>query len=163
MTPLAAVAAALAAAVRLAVPVIPQTPDHCGPAALAMVLSFYGADSVAIAGADRAYQPVLRGALITDLADCARRAGFPAEVATLTPDSLESLLHAGVPPVIYFRRGLGPLTRGHYVVVVGFDPGSRRYRLNDGGARTVTRDAAALVRKWRASGSQALVVRRRAP
>ena len=85
MTPGAVLALAIAtagtaapAAVRLAVPVVRQAPERCGPAALAMVMRFHGADSAALAEADRAYDPVLRGALITDLAAAARRAGFTA-------------------------------------------------------------------------------------
>jgi hypothetical protein len=49
-----------AATVRLPVPLIRQAPERCGPAALAMVLRYYGADSTALAETERAYDPVLR-------------------------------------------------------------------------------------------------------
>src|SRR5438445_373092 len=68
-------------AIRLPVPVIAQVPERCGPAALAMVLRFHGAPDSAVAEAGRAYSPALRGALISDLARAAERAGFAARAA----------------------------------------------------------------------------------
>jgi ABC-type bacteriocin/lantibiotic exporter with double-glycine peptidase domain len=152
-----------AASVELPVPVIPQAPERCGPAALAMVLRFYGADSTQAAAAQAAYDPALRGSLITDLAACARRVGFTARVATLTEDSLQALLQRGVPPVLLTRRGLGPVTRGHYAVVVGFEANRGRYRVHDGGRRARAIPRRELVRRWEAAGRQALIVERRTP
>ena len=146
------------AAVRLPVPVIRQAPERCGPAALAMVLRFYGADSDALAEADRAYDPVLKGSLITDLAAAARRSGWAAVVAEVTEDSLRAWLARGVPPILLYRRGVGAISVGHYGVVVGWDAARQRYALNDGGAETRTMARRDLVRRWRAAGSLALVL-----
>jgi hypothetical protein len=123
-----------------------------------MVMRYYGADSAAIAEAERAYDPVLKGSLITDLAAAARRAGFAAAVSALPGDSLEALLARGVPPILLYRRGTGVLSVGHYGVVVGVDPGRGRYTLHDGGkaSRDVDRDD--LMRRWQAAGSLALVM-----
>ena len=90
----------------LPVPVLEQRPERCGPAALEMVLRFHGASAGQAAFADSAYDPVLRGALITDLAAWARRAGFDARVARVDEDSLVSLLRRGLPPIVA-RRLLG--------------------------------------------------------
>jgi hypothetical protein len=102
---------------------------------------------------------VLRGALITDLAASARRAGFTAEVVTLAADSIPALLRAGVPPVLLYARGLGPVTRGHYGVVVGWEPRADRYVLHEGGSKPRVMTRRELERKWRPMGFQALVVR----
>src|SRR5438128_2674746 len=80
----------------LDVPIVAQRPERCGQAALEMVLRYYGANAEAIRESDRAYDPALRGSLITDLAAAARRAGYDAEIATLVPDSLVALLATGV-------------------------------------------------------------------
>ena len=157
---LAVLATAPSAAARLEVPLIRQTPERCGPAALAMVLGYYGADSAAVAEADRAYDPALKGALITDLAKAAERAGFRAAVEGPAEDSLRTLLERGVPPVLLYDRGIGPLHKGHYGVLVGWDPARGRYTLNDGGARPRVMARAELMRRWKAAGAQALVVRR---
>lgn len=149
-------------ALRLAVPVVAQAPERCGPAALAMVLRFHGADSAAVAEADRAYDPALRGSLVTDLAAAARRAGFEAGVETLGPDSLLALLAAGVPPIVLYQAGRGPLTRRHFAVVAGWDPARGEFALHDGGERPRAMRRDDLAKRWRTAGSQALVVRGRA-
>jgi len=147
----------------LEVPVVRQAPERCGQAALEMVLRYYGADAGSLREADRAYDPALRGSLITDLAAAARRAGYEAEIATLAPDSLIALLAAGVPPVVLYQNGRRPLTVPHFGVVTGWDPARESFTLNDGGAhpRVVRRND--LAKRWRTAGSQALIVRRRGP
>ena len=149
--------------IRLPVPVIAQAKERCGPASLAMVLRYYGAPDSAVAGADRAYSPVLRGALIGDLARAAERAGYAARVAALSEDSLLSLLRDSIPPILYYRTGVAPLTRGHYGVLAGWDPARREYLVNDGGSRTARYRRDDLMRRFRAADSLAVVVRRRAP
>jgi ABC-type bacteriocin/lantibiotic exporter with double-glycine peptidase domain len=154
---------AVAGRVALDVPVVTQAPERCGPAALEMVLRYYGAGPAAVREAGRAYDPALRGALITDLAAAARRAGCEADVATLAPDSLIALLAEGVPPIVLYQNGRAPLTVPHFGVVTGWDPARAAFTLNDGGdrPRRVGRDD--LAKRWRTAGSQALVVRRGAP
>lgn len=166
MNPAAILTAALAAAgvvasgvVRLPVPVVRQTPERCGPAALDMVFRYHGADSSARVEAGRAYDPVLAGSLITDLAAAARRAGFATTLEEPEPDSLVALLRHGVPPILLYRRGVGPVSVGHYGVVVGWDPDRSRFLVNDGGPRTRTLARDDLLRRWRAAGGLALVVR----
>jgi ABC-type bacteriocin/lantibiotic exporter with double-glycine peptidase domain len=152
-----------AARTGLDVPIVEQARERCGQAALEMVLRYYGADSAALHEADRAYDPALRGSLITDLAAAARRAGYEATIATLTPDSLIALLAAGVPPIVLYQKGRAPLTVAHFGVVTGCDPAREAFTLNDGGARprVVRRDH--LTKRWRTAGSQALIIRRRSP
>jgi ABC-type bacteriocin/lantibiotic exporter with double-glycine peptidase domain len=152
-----------AAPLRIEVPVIEQAPERCGPAALAMVLSFYRAPDSAVAGTERAYSPALRGALITDLARCATGAGYPARIASPGADSLLDFLRAGVPPILHYRRGPAPLARGHFGVLVGWDPDRREYLVNDGGARTARVPRDDLLRRWKAAGSLALIVSQRSP
>ena len=158
-----ATASGSSAPVRLDVPAIPQARERCGPAALGMVLRCYGAGPEAIAEADRAYDPALRGSLITDLAACARRAGFAAEVVTLAPDSLAACLGRGVPPILLVRNGVGPVTLPHDAVVIGWDPARRRYAVNDGGRTTRTMGVEDLVRRWRGGDFRALLVHRAPP
>ena len=152
-----------APAQRLDVPLVRQTPQHCGPAALQMVMGYYGADSSALREAERAYDPALGGALITDLAAAARRAGFPAEVATLGEREVNALLRSGVPPILLYQNGRPPITVPHFGVVVAWDSAGDGFTLHDGGPkpRRVTRET--LLARWRTAGNQALIVRRRAP
>lgn len=148
---------------RLDVPIVKQSREKCGPAALEMVLRFYGAGPQAVREVDHAYDAVLRGSLITDLAASARRAGFDATIVTLTSDSLVALLTEGVPPILLYQNGRGPLTVRHFGVVTGWDPERAMFTLNDGGPRPRDTSRDELEQRWRTAGSQALVVRRRAP
>ena len=125
-----------------------------------MVLLYYGAGSAAGPTAARAYDPVLRGSLITTLAASARSLGFDAEVEKPPADSLVTLLEAGVPPILLYGRGIGPVSRLHYGVVVGWDPERREFLLQDGGARPRRMRPSALEGPWRSAGGLALVVRR---
>lgn len=147
----------------LDVPVVAQARERCGPAALAMVLRYYGADLAAIRTADDAYDPVLRGSLITDLAAAARRAGYDASVATLTPDSLIDLLSDGVPPILLYQNGSGPITVRHFGVVTGWDATHAAFTLHDGTERPLVTRRDDLTKRWETAGSQALIVRQRVP
>jgi ABC-type bacteriocin/lantibiotic exporter with double-glycine peptidase domain len=145
----------------LDVPIVERTTERCGQAALGMVLRYYDAEPAVLREADRAYDPALRGSLITDLAAVARRAGYNAVIATLTPDSLIALLAAGVPPIVLYQSGRTPLTIGHYGVVTSWDPAHGDFTLNDGGAEPRVLSRETRDKAWRAAGSKALIIRRR--
>jgi hypothetical protein len=153
--------AAPARQVALDVPVIPQARERCGPAALRMVMRFHHAGAAAEREAETAYDPVLRGALITDLAAAARRAGFDASVATPGWDSLAALMQDGVPPILLVDSGVGPLRKGHYVVLTAWNEPPGKAVIHDGGRRPRTLDLGRLRSRWRLAGEQALLVRPR--
>lgn len=155
--------AAAGAAIHLDVPALSGPPQRCGPTAFRMVMAYYGApDSAALEG-DRAYDPALKGSLVTDLAAAARRAGFDAAVAETTAAGLARLVEEGVPPIVLYQQGRGPITTPHYAVVTGWDAARERFLLNDGGPRPVALTRSAFERRWRPAGCRALVIRRRSP
>ena len=147
----------------LDVPVIRQARERCGQAALAMVLRYYGAAPIALREVDTSYDPILRGSLITDLAEAARRAGYEAAVVRLTPDSLIELLNDGVPPILLYQNGSGPITVRHFGVVTGWNGTRSAFTLNEGGARPRVARRADLEKRWATAGSLALIVRLRVP
>jgi hypothetical protein len=152
-------AAGRSARTALEVPLIEQSPERCGPAALEMVLRYYGATPRALSEVAGAYDPVLRGSLITDLAGAARRAGYRAAIETLTPESVIDLLHQGVPPILLYQNGKGPVTVRHFGVVTGWDETRKTFTLNDGRARPRVARREDLAKQWVTAGSQALVIR----
>ncbi len=143
---------------QLDVPALRQARERCGPTALRMVLGFWRAPDSSLAIAERAYDPLLKGALITDLARAARAGGFDATVRALPPDSIPTLLASGVPPLLLYRSGTAGLGPQHYGVVSGYDPARLEYDVLDGTgpARVMGRDD--LERRWRAAGGWALIV-----
>jgi len=149
--------------IRLAVPIVVQAPERCGPAALGMVLRYYHAPDSALARAEAAYDSVLRGALITDLARAAETSGYPARVATADADTLRALLEADAPPIVLYDVGFGPLHKQHFAVVVGWDPARSRFVLHDGRAKPREMKESELLGRWRKAGSLALRVGRAQP
>jgi ABC-type bacteriocin/lantibiotic exporter with double-glycine peptidase domain len=143
----------------LPVPVVRQARQRCGPAALEMVLRFHHASPAALAAAARAYDPVLRGTLVTDLARAARKGGLEAAVERVSEDSLRALLARRLPPILLFDAGTLALSRQHYGVLVGWDPDREVYVLHDGGARPRLMRRNDLLRRWRSAGGLAVVVR----
>ena len=92
-----------------------QTRERCGPAALEMVLGYYGAGSVARAEAERAFDPALGGTLVTDLASAARRAVILVDAAGnfrgFSPmPQLAEALSQRFTVFTYDRRGKGAST-----------------------------------------------------
>ena len=147
-----------AAGPRLDVPLIRQTPERCGPAALEMVMRYYGSGDPAVAEAKTAYSASLHGTLVTDLAAAARRAGFESRIARLETDSLVALLESGIPPIVLYQNGPGPVTVPHYAVVTAWNPAQARFTLNDGTERPRQMARGDLDRRWKRAGAQALIV-----
>lgn len=106
---------------RAEVPFFPQTPYHCGPAALATVLGHAGLPADPQALADAVFLPARAGSLQLEMLSAARRQGA---VATRLPGELTALLRevaGGVPVVVLQNLGLDTLPRWHYAVLVGYD------------------------------------------
>jgi ABC-type bacteriocin/lantibiotic exporter with double-glycine peptidase domain len=147
-------------AVSLEVPIVKQAPARCGPAALSMVMRFYGADSSTAALADRAFDPAIRGSLITDLAAAARAAGFRAEIERYSDSLVVAELASGCPPIVLYQNGTGVITVPHYAVVVSWDPAADAYVLHDGGSKPHRVKRTDLASRARVAGGRALIVRR---
>jgi ABC-type bacteriocin/lantibiotic exporter with double-glycine peptidase domain len=147
----------------LNVPLVERAPEQCGQAALSMVLRYYGAAPAALREVEGAQGSAGPASLIGELAGAARRAGYEAAVATLTPDSLIDLLNDGVPPILLYRNGSGPATRGSFAVVTEWDASEASFTLQDGTARRRVMRRGDLEKEWKGAGSQALIVREPAP
>jgi hypothetical protein len=104
------------------VPFFPQTPYHCGPAALATVLAVLPIGHVTPESlAEGLYLPSRQGSLQVEMLAAARRAGA---VPTRIPRTLQAVLQevsAGHPVVVLMNLGLAIAPLWHYAVVVGYD------------------------------------------
>jgi tetratricopeptide (TPR) repeat protein len=117
---------------RTQVPFFPQTPYHCGPAALATVLGDIGlrADPEGLAGA--VFLPAREGSLQLEMLGAARSQGA---VATVLPGELEALLRemaAGHAVLVLQNRGLNFAPLWHYAVLVGYDLPARELVFRSG-------------------------------
>jgi tetratricopeptide (TPR) repeat protein len=114
------------------VPFFPQTPYHCGPAALATVLGDIGlkADPEGLAGA--VFLPAREGSLQLEMLGAARSQGA---MATVLPGELEALLRelaAGHAVLVLQNRGLNFAPMWHYAVLVGYDLPARELVFRSG-------------------------------
>jgi hypothetical protein len=103
------------------VPFFPQTPLHCGPAALATALADAGLPADIATLTDAVFLPAREGSLQIEMLGGARRQGA---VATRLPGELTALLRevaAGHAVVVLQNLGLDFAPRWHYAVLVGYD------------------------------------------
>lgn len=107
-----------AASATLAVPFVPQQRDTCGPAALAMVLRFWGDPTPHDALAQELDAAELRGVAGSRLAEAARSRGMTAVAYKGDDAQIRALVARGRPLVVAWGMGRG---RFHDVVVVGFE------------------------------------------
>lgn len=107
-----------------------QTWNNCGPATLAMNLSYYGStlDQAAIGGALRTHEDD-KNVLPEELAAYARSQGLRAEVRVNgTPELMRIFLSNGIPVIIETWLEEEPNDgMGHYRLLVGYDDASQRW------------------------------------
>jgi ABC-type bacteriocin/lantibiotic exporter with double-glycine peptidase domain len=123
------------------VPFIKQDSQFCGPAALASVLSYYGAPVDQKIIGSRVYSEKLQGALLTDLEIYARNAGFETRSGRGTEEELKAEIARRRPVIVLVDQGFWVVSRTHYLVVFGYDDegftahdgfsASKRYRYDE--------------------------------
>lgn len=154
------IAVALAPRTRLDhVAFFPQTPFHCGPAALATVLHAAGFMTTPDMLSAELFVPARAGSLQVEMLAAARRAGA---VATRTSGQLRAVmqeLEAGHPLLVLQNLGLAFYPRWHYAVVVGHDLALREFTLRSGTEREQIMGFNVFEHTWARSGHWAVVVR----
>lgn len=146
-----------ARAERDAVPFFPQTPYHCGPAALATVLVDAGLPATPEALADAVFLPSREGSLQAEMLAGARRHGA---LAYRLPGDLGVLLQevvAGHAVVVLQNLGLAVAPRWHYAVLVGYDLERRELVLRSGTTRREVMSLATFELTWARGGHWAFV------
>ena len=101
------------------VPFFSQEKYYCGPAALAMVLSWSGPPGTQEEIAAQVYTPGRAGTLQSDMVAGARRHGRLAVPVTRLSD-LTAELVAGHPVVVFQNLGFGWFPVWHYAVAIGY-------------------------------------------
>ncbi len=130
------------------VPFFPQTPYHCGPAALATALVHVGLPATPDALADAVFLPAREGALQVEMLAAARR--FGALAVPLLPQlgALFDDVAAGHAVVVLQNLGLSWFPRWHYAVLVGYDLAAREVLLRSGTTPREVMGFALFERTW---------------
>jgi tetratricopeptide (TPR) repeat protein len=145
---------------RREVPFFPQTPYHCGPAALATVLAHAGFAADVDKLSAQVFLPAREGALQAEMLAGARRAGA---MAVRLPGTLPALLQEAVdghPPVVLLNLGLSWLPRWHYAVLVGHDLQARELVLRSGETERAHFAIGTFEHTWARGGHWAFAVTR---
>ncbi len=140
----------------LDVPFVKQQDQFCGPASLSAVLSYYGIEVSQEDIGKEVYNPKLKGALITDLENYARRKGLRAETKVLNLKEIKSYIDQGIPPILLVDLGRFWISIPHYVVVVGYD--GDVFYLHTGYEDRKPIKAKEIDRIWSRMGRTALIV-----
>lgn len=139
------------------VPVYVQDRYQCGPAALAMVMTWSGAPVSPEALVPVVYSPGLKGSLQPAIVSAARRLGRLAH-PLFGVEALYAELATGHPVLVLEDLGIAGWRRWHYSVVVGIDPDDNQILLHGGRPEPERRDLDLFLHSWGRSGFWGLVV-----
>lgn len=130
---------------------------QCGPAALAMALTWGGDAVSAETLVPIVYMPGREGSLQKDMIGAARRRGRLAHpIAGL--EALYTEVAAGHPVIVLEDFGFLGWSKWHYSVVVGIDPAANRIVLHSGRAEPWRRSLNGFLHTWERSERWGLVV-----
>ena len=130
------------------VPFFPQTPYHCGPAALATALVHVGIAVTPEQLADAVFLPTREGALQVEMLAAARRSGALAVPLSPQLAALFAEVAAGHAVVVLQNLGLAIAPRWHYAVLVGYDLAAREVVLRSGTTEREVMGFALFERTW---------------
>lgn len=142
------------------VPFFPQTPFHCGPAALATAMAHAGVDVHPDELARAVFVPAREGSLQAEMLAAPRSHDA---LATRVPGSLHALrreLLAGYPVVVLQNLGLSWQPRWHFAVLVGIDLDHAHAVLRSGTTRREVLALETFELTWARAGAWAFVVTR---
>lgn len=139
------------------VPFYRQRARHCGPAALAMVLSWSGSAVHPDRLAPGLYIPERGGTLQPELAAQARAHDRLAQVIPSREAALMAELRAGHPVLVLQNLAFDWWPRWHYAVVIGYDPATQAYILRSGDHRRLLQPRETFLHTWARGGNWAMV------
>lgn len=139
------------------VPLIQQEDFFCGPASIAMVMQWAGAEITQQDVAALAFNPGAGGTYLADMIGSSRRLGQLA-LQINDFDQLLAEVTAGHPVIVFQNLGLGVFPVWHYGVVTGYDLAKDEVYLNSGQLDQMVMAFAVFERTWRRGDYWGLVV-----
>ncbi len=139
------------------VPFYPQEDHYCGPAALAMVLTWSGLPVTQDEIATQVYTPDKKGSHPSDMLGASRRHGRLAVEVDSLPEILSEIA-AGNPVLVFQNLSLDWWPQWHFAVVVGYDLPSEQLLLRSGLEARRTTDLSTFEHTWERGDYWALAV-----
>lgn len=140
------------------VPFVAQEAYQCGPASLAMVLRYWGAEADATEIGRELYLPSARGVLNLELEFHARRRGFRTEAFHGSLERVKDELRRGRPLIVFQDLGVGPVSIPHFAVLVGYDDRAGVVVLHSGATPFRVVSVADFLRSWEARRGWTLLI-----
>lgn len=119
------------------VPFYPQRQYECGPASLAAVMNFWGRRVTPEQIGEQIYRPKLRGTLSIDMWQYAKAQHFLASIYQGSWEFLGKQMSRKRPVIAFLNLGFQQIPIGHFLVVVGLDPGEKSVIVYSGGDRNL--------------------------
>lgn len=139
-------------------PFYPQVEYQCGPAALATVIEFKGANTSLEELSREMYIPARKGSLQIELTATARRHGMlPYQLAPQLFD-LFTEIAAGNPVLVFQNLSFQWYPQWHYAVVIGYDINEHEIILRSGKTRRWMTTFEVFERTWQRADYWALVI-----
>lgn len=138
------------------VPFYAQRDFHCGPATLAMVMTYLGRPATPDELAPDLYLPGRQGTLTDELVAQARVRGFIPERLPPTLRALADAVQAGSPVIVLQNNGLSWYPIWHYAVLIGVDAARGEVVLRSGEQRRLVMSWSVLERTWARGGHWAI-------
>ena len=142
------------------VPFYAQQEYQCGPAALAMVLSWSGVSVTPQQLVPLVYVPERKGSFQAEIAAAARNYGRIPYVLKPGFRSLMREINAGHPVLVFQNLGLDWIPNWHYAVVTGINPARNQIVLHSGTIERHVLSLETFERTWQRANKWALVVMR---
>lgn len=139
------------------VPFYPQKDYYCGPASLAMALSWSGEEMTQDDIAPELITPDRKGTFRHDMISAARRHGRIA----MPVMGLENILKenaAGHPVIVFQNLGLSWWSKWHFAVLIGYDLGRDYVILHSGEDEHLQQDIGLFERTWARGDRWAITV-----
>ena len=139
------------------VPFYPQDEYQCGPATLAMALTWSGLPVTPDELKDQVYTPSRKGSLQMAMVGATRRNGKIAYEIN-APESIFAEIAAGYPVIILQNLGLSWLPVWHYAIVIGYDLPEQEVILRSGTTRRKVMSYRLFENTWARSDHWGLLV-----
>lgn len=138
------------------VPFYAQRQYECGPAALAMVMTYLGSPVTPEALAPSLYIPGREGTLTDELVAQSRQRGFVPERLAPNLRVLAQAVADGSPVIVFQNNGLSWYPVWHYAVVIGVDVAREEIILRSGEQKRLLLSWSLFDRTWARSGRWAI-------
>jgi predicted double-glycine peptidase len=140
----------------LGLPFYPDESRLCGPASLAAVMNYMGYPVTLEEAAKGAQRWELRGSIGPDLVLWARSKGAKARFYSAKPEDLVEFVNKQIPVVVQVDEGIGPLVKGHFMVVAGYS--FEGVVVNSGLVQQEVMDWSKFLTRWYKMGNFAIVI-----